>query len=183
MGKIATEQEAYNIGKKGTPNGNKCCTKTRAEELGCKVNGSYNYNQLIQLDDLRKDMNTVYLGYKVDDVSNYVVFKINNVYGESISRLVGTPNFPLILPICYMDANNKLSFTVSAPSVDDGRQSVTIDTAYSYNSINVFKITNKPPYGLPKETNEYTMESEIFDYASKKNIYVYTRCEGIFSLT
>lgn len=52
MGKIATEQEAYLFGKKGTPAGNKLCTKSRAEVLGCKVNGNYQANQCVQLSDL-----------------------------------------------------------------------------------------------------------------------------------
>lgn len=61
MGKIATEQEAYDIGKQGTPNGNKCCTKSRAEVLGCMINGSYSNNQLVQLEHLSPQPQ----GYKV----------------------------------------------------------------------------------------------------------------------
>lgn len=52
MSKIATEQEAYNIGRTGTPVSNKCCTKVRAEALGCTINGSYSSNQLVKLNDL-----------------------------------------------------------------------------------------------------------------------------------
>lgn len=52
MGKIATEQEAYNIGKLGTPVTNKCCTKSRAEMLGCSVSGTYRNYQLVQQSDL-----------------------------------------------------------------------------------------------------------------------------------
>ena len=54
MGKIATEQEAYSIGKVGTPVTNKCCTKARAEALGCAVSGSYQNNQLVQTDNVSK---------------------------------------------------------------------------------------------------------------------------------
>ena len=60
MGKIATEQEAYNIGKLGTPVTNRCCTKSRAQALGCIVSGSYrNYNQLVQQSDLSEGDPTV----------------------------------------------------------------------------------------------------------------------------
>ena len=50
MGKIATEQEVYNVGGKETPIINKCCTKSRAETLGCKIKSGYSYkdNQLIE---------------------------------------------------------------------------------------------------------------------------------------
>lgn len=37
MGKIALETEVYAIGGKGSPVSNKCCTKARAEALGCKI--------------------------------------------------------------------------------------------------------------------------------------------------
>lgn len=50
MGKIATEQDAYDVGKKGTPVANKCSTKQRMEALGCTgINGVENYasNRLV----------------------------------------------------------------------------------------------------------------------------------------
>lgn len=53
MGKIATEQEAKTIGGgSATVTTNKCCTKTRAEELKCKVTGTYASNQLVQQSSL-----------------------------------------------------------------------------------------------------------------------------------
>lgn len=50
MGKIATEQEVYNVGQTGTPTANKCCTKQRMEALGCEgIGGVENYanNRLV----------------------------------------------------------------------------------------------------------------------------------------
>ena len=52
--KIATESEARSIGEQGTAINNKMCTKSRALELGCNVNGDYTYNQLVCLKDLTK---------------------------------------------------------------------------------------------------------------------------------
>lgn len=52
MSKIATEQEAYQIGRKGSPVDKKCCTKQRAVELGCNVTTEYDNNQLVQKSDL-----------------------------------------------------------------------------------------------------------------------------------
>lgn len=44
MGKIATEQEVYNVGQTGTLITNKCCTKQRMGALGCTgTNGVENY--------------------------------------------------------------------------------------------------------------------------------------------
>lgn len=51
MGKIATEQEAYNIGKRGIPRINEPCTKARARELGCAIKPGYSYagNEPVEL--------------------------------------------------------------------------------------------------------------------------------------
>ena len=54
MGKIATESYAASIGGGSTSTGNKCCTKSRAEALGCVVSGSYASNQLVQESDLSR---------------------------------------------------------------------------------------------------------------------------------
>lgn len=51
MSKIATEQEAYNIGGQGTPVANKCATNARAYALGCKKL-SVADNKLVQLSEL-----------------------------------------------------------------------------------------------------------------------------------
>lgn len=59
MSKIATEQEAYNIGGKGTPITNKCVTQDRAiNTFNCQVAGSYRDDQLVQLADLSKAEST-----------------------------------------------------------------------------------------------------------------------------
>ena len=63
MGKIALEIEVYSVGGEGTPVANKCCTKSRAEALGCKIKDGYSYasNQLIEQDCYEKSM-TLYKG-------------------------------------------------------------------------------------------------------------------------
>ena len=93
MGKIATEQEAYSIGKKGTPVGNKLCTKSRAIQLGCDTNGSYLDNQCVQLNDLKASVNKIQISFvgtpswmsqKIKAVFSYPI-TINmqfNVYGD-----------------------------------------------------------------------------------------------------
>lgn len=54
--KIATEAEAYAIGGKGTPNGNKACTNARAQALGCKSVSGHSSNQLVPKNSLIKDL-------------------------------------------------------------------------------------------------------------------------------
>ena len=183
MGKIATEQEAYNIGKKGTPITNKCCTKTRAEALGCKVDGDYVSNQLVQKEHLSQAVSYTsyaFLDYKIDMPMKLVWFKTN---GQGLMRLIGTTNYPLVIPICYMDSGNKLGFTVSAPNVDDGRGEVIIDSTYHFDGSHAFKMGSIPPYGSPQITLEYSMAGEVFDYGSKENIWCSTKYAGPYSYT
>lgn len=85
MGKIATEQEAYNVGKLGTPVTNKCCTNSRAQELGCIVSGNYrNYNQLVQQSDLSEGGPTVI-------ILNYD----NGYYAFQPYRRIEFPNYKI----------------------------------------------------------------------------------------
>lgn len=71
MGKIATEQEAYEIGQQGIPIANKCCTKSRAEALGCEVSGAYLSNQLVQQSHLSSS--GIYLEI-VSNIQNYTSY-------------------------------------------------------------------------------------------------------------
>jgi len=52
MGKIATEQYCASIGGGSGYTNNLCATKSRAQALGCTVNGSYSNNQLVEEDSL-----------------------------------------------------------------------------------------------------------------------------------
>ncbi len=63
MSKIALETEVYAIGGKSSPVAKKCCTKARAETLGCKIRSGYSYkdNQLIEQESYEKNV-TYYIG-------------------------------------------------------------------------------------------------------------------------
>lgn len=85
MGKIATEQEAYSIGKKGTPAGNKLCTKSRVSVLGCKVKGSYQDNQCVQLSDLETATTyNYYLSFSYNGASYLNVSEQENRYTVTV---------------------------------------------------------------------------------------------------
>ena len=62
MAKIATQQEVRNVGGKGTVNDpDQGCTKSKAEDLGCKVTGSFTNNQCITAGSYSKNSETIYL--------------------------------------------------------------------------------------------------------------------------
>lgn len=180
MGKIATEQEAYSIGQSGSPMANKCCTKERAQALGCDLSQEYETNQLVEKDSLIKNFQRVYLSYKIDNALNYVWFKIDE--NSALNTLAGTSNFPLTLPICYYDGTTKHGFSVTAPIEGSGYTSIVINESYQFNAQNLFKITHKP-YGSPKISYEYDMNGQTFNYGNKKDINVFTRYQGDYSLT
>lgn len=52
--KVATEQQAFEIGGAGSPRTNRCVTGEVAINLGCTYPDSYTSSQLIKLDDLDK---------------------------------------------------------------------------------------------------------------------------------
>ena len=89
MGKIATEQEAYNIGKRGIPRINEPCTKARARELGCAIKPGYSYagNEPVELEALYKDgraalaWNTIkfYYTHRIEKASDPLEIKVPRV--------------------------------------------------------------------------------------------------------
>lgn len=93
MGKIATEQEAYNIGGKGSPINNKCCTAAKAEELGCLVRDKdlldIKDNQLIQKEDLEKNK-IYYHGVMIEAVDD----GFGPMIGDYVWPYTGTGTMP-----------------------------------------------------------------------------------------
>lgn len=139
MGKIATEQEAYNIGGQSNPTQNKCCTKARAEDLGCKVSDNYEDNQLVQLNDLSKNVLDVYINIPSTDMIQYMrenqtesysyhtdnyTFSVD-IYGSDFTQLPsndgivigdgGDINFALNLESEYDEvlSNNRFYYNIS----------------------------------------------------------------------
>ncbi len=86
MGKIATEQEAYNIGKTGIPRIDEPCTRARSRELGCAIKPGYSYagNEPVELEALYKDVrvglawNTVkfYYTHSIEKASDPLEIKV-----------------------------------------------------------------------------------------------------------
>ena len=71
MGKIAIEGEVYQItGESYSGSGNKCVTKSRAEEMNAKVSGSYADNQLVQIEDISSNV-PKYRCFNVWKISEY----------------------------------------------------------------------------------------------------------------
>ena len=89
MGKIATEQEAYNIGKTGILRIDEPCTKARARELGCAIKPGYSYagNEPVELEALYKNTraglawNTTkyYYTHSIEKASDPLEIKVSRV--------------------------------------------------------------------------------------------------------
>lgn len=162
MGKIATEQEAYNIG--GTKDGlfvaNKCCTKERAEIMGCDVSGDYDSNKLVEIEDLTKHVNyvnipilfSVYvthnntggIGPSIDNVkigfgsgSPSITGDVNlieDVWNAGIMDVMGSPFIRTGVALCRINAANNY-MTNSPNSITFYRtNNWNISTGWSINS-------------------------------------------------
>lgn len=79
MGKIATEQDVYNVGKKGTPTANKCCTKERVTALGCTLTQSRNAHQLVMEGTYKKSTTDIYCNVTLSQflLDNTVAFNFH----------------------------------------------------------------------------------------------------------
>ena len=99
MGKIATERDAYEIGGIGTvTEWGKCCTRTRAEQLGCEVTNDYDNNQLVQIDDL-----------SLPEIEIPIRIYHFNGYGQSLQNNIIQDNEPSLLAATdYVEIESEL---------------------------------------------------------------------------
>lgn len=73
--KIALESEAKSIGgSSASASSTKCCTKTRAEELGCEVSGDYDSNQLVPKSRLTKKV----INYEIKVPGTYFLMLVRS---------------------------------------------------------------------------------------------------------
>lgn len=89
--KIAMESEAKEIGGQGYAISKKCCSKLRAIELGCDVNGSYEDKELVALSDLEPSLWST-VAYFAKDFSRVIVEpKDAPTYaGKAIKKTIGS---------------------------------------------------------------------------------------------
>lgn len=88
---IATEAYAKSVGGKNISyTSNLCCTKSRAIDLGCKVLGTYAYNQLVCQKDLSTPANTYTFNCNITYSSSQ---SKSRFYIISDSTLIGTKNY------------------------------------------------------------------------------------------
>lgn len=80
--KIATEDEIFKVGGKGTPIHNKCCTAFRAVELGCRVISGIPTNMLITGYDAIEPIYTITIIRIPSDVD-----KLFLISGSDISNI------------------------------------------------------------------------------------------------
>lgn len=96
MAKIALETEVRSVGGKGSATTNKCCTKARAEALGCKIKSGYSYrdNQLIEQGSYEKDITRWFIVTYTSKIElgkwGWVLPSTNGGSGQWISDIEGS---------------------------------------------------------------------------------------------
>lgn len=107
MSKIATEQEAYNIGGKGTPVANKCVTNARAYVLGCKKL-SVADNKLVEVSALSKNIINLgpirfYGSYTADagatEIKTGTIELLSTDAPEDLEFVVGMPHTAIVVVV------------------------------------------------------------------------------------
>lgn len=96
--KIALESEAKAIGgSTSSVTTNKCCTKARAQALGCNVSGTYDSNQLVPKDHLSKKVTQYTITFKTtsDSASFYLFFNFCYTcwYRNAVLCICGTRKY------------------------------------------------------------------------------------------
>lgn len=133
MSKIATEQEAKEIGGAlGSVIENKCCTKARAQELGCSMkrnSSSIDSNQLVELDNLQQATIYVTVFLAVDfgaaaPCSGYLILEWYSVPDNRPARYMknvsATIDNPIWTDVFDVEATIQYYYTFSSGSFAHG---------------------------------------------------------------
>ena len=144
--KIATESEAKSIGgSSSSVTANKCCTKARAQALGCNVSGTYDSNQLVPKDHLSKPITRYTITFKT--LSSSASFYLFSTSSIPVSN--GNMYFAYVAVGNKATATHTGSLKVNNPSVAGGVTTVkTGSTIYiknysgSWRSITSFILLN-----------------------------------------
>lgn len=119
--KIATESEAKSIGgSSSSVTANKCCTKARAQALGCNVSGTYDSNQLVPKDHLSKKITSYTITFKtLSSSASFYLFSTS-----SIPVSTGNMYFAYITVGNTATATHTGSLEVNNPSIAGGTTNV-----------------------------------------------------------
>lgn len=119
--KIALESEAKAIGgSTSSVTTNKCCTKARAQALGCNVSGTYDSNQLVPKDHLSKKVTQYTITFKTtSDSASFYLFSTS-----AIPVGTGMQYFAYIAVENTATATHTGSLRVNNPSVQGGTTNV-----------------------------------------------------------
>lgn len=173
MGKIATEAEAAAIGElAGVEEGleSRLCTKVKAEEYGCRVEGDYEENQCVQLLDIYPALEPI------DVVVGNGGFEITN------KHISPNNNFTLTISI-VTDVGTSIHFTSEV--VSDRKVYVTGEIikflpsvkdvfSFDFNRIQVAGFNNEGITGHCKVIDYFKMDfnGEVIEYPKGTDMYL-----------
>ena len=179
MDKIATEQEAYDIGETGIPNGNKCCTKQKALELGCKISANTDFaymdNELIPLSRLQKPVMDINIHFTIvnygevitpttvriltykDSSYTKIIHDTGVTIGENNETFNGYDSRSISSQIHY---TNDITY-LRVASIDFGTPSQYVENAHC--SVNVFRGTFEIEYNTELKFANNTIISQTDD--------------------
>lgn len=145
MSKIATELEAKTIGG-GTLSviDNKCCTKARALELGCRIKSGFSYtdNQLVELEGIEAAITPnviLHYGWQNMPINNIQQFRVRFSFVNE-SSVDGEP---------FEYSDNTMYFTIT-PRLEQGEQTYTKTLANPLKYyLEKLALPNQDPYNTP----------------------------------
>ena len=157
--RLATEQDAYNKGKIGTPTSKKLCTATRASALGCTC-GSYSGERIVPVSALAAKLPTYTLTFTNNytsmdaDYINVAFFEKNDV---SYVEPDNTHEYQIFCEVYSSNQTTKtLTFDTTGITVNKALGGIT--TASLGEFVNIFYLLIKNGYANGKWTYVDSME-------------------------
>lgn len=147
--RLATEQDAYNKGKTGTPTIKKLCTATRASALGCTC-GSYSGKRIVPVSSLAAKLPTYTyaITFRANNYSTSDCDYIKVALFDNDTPLIYSTEINLYQPLCeaYPSGSVTKNLTFDANGVTVNESDGSIKTMIIGTSIYIFRILVK--YGV-----------------------------------
>ena len=158
--RLATEQDAYNKGKTGTPTSKKLCTATRASALGCTC-GSYSGKRIVPVSALAAKLPTYTytIKFRANNYSTYDCDYIKVALFDNDSPLVYYDEPNVYQPFCEVYPSNETTKTLTfdANGIIVNESDGSMKTVIIGASVYIFRLLIKNGYASGKWTQVGSM--------------------------
>lgn len=158
--RLATEQNAYDKGKKGTPTSKRLCTATRASALGCTC-GSYTGKRIVPVSVLAASLPTytIAVTFRANNYTSFDCDYIKVALFDNDAPLTMPTELNVYQPLCEVYPSNNITknITYNENGLTVNESDGSMKTVLIGSSVYIFRILAKNGYANGRWTQVGSM--------------------------